>query len=137
LPLLVDTGALFALADADDAAHARVRDFIGTVSEELVVPVTILPEIDYLVVSRLGVHVEIALLRAISSGDFRVEQLGNGDLQRSLELIEQYAESRIGLVDASLVAIAERLRISRILTLDHRHFRMFRPRHCEVFDLLP
>jgi predicted nucleic acid-binding protein len=87
--------------------------------------------------SRLGVQVETALLRAISSGDFHVEPLSNDDLQRSLELVEQYAESRIGLVDASLVAIAERLRISRILTLDHRHFRIFRPRHREAFDLLP
>jgi hypothetical protein len=40
-------------------------------------------------------------------------------------------------VDASITAVAERLDITRILTLDQRDFRIIRPRHCDYFELLP
>lgn len=100
-------------------------------------PITVLPELDYLLMSRLGTQAELDILRSIRDGDFPIEPVTADDLGRSLELIEQYADSNIGLVDASIVAIAERLRITRILTLDVRHFRMFRPRHCEAFELAP
>jgi len=40
-------------------------------------------------------------------------------------------------VDASIVAVGERLRINTILTTDRRHFSLFRPRHCRSFTILP
>jgi len=137
VPILADTSGLLALADADDPAHRSVRDYLARGSEAVLVPVTLLAEIDHMVATRLGVRTELALLRSLVESTFRLEGFSTGDLERSLELIEQYADSNIGLVDASIVAIAERLRITRILTLDARHFRMFRPRHCESFELVP
>ena len=59
------------------------------------------------------------------------------DVARCAELIDQYADSDIGFVDASIVAVAERLAITHILTLDRRHFGMLRPRHCSYFTLVP
>jgi predicted nucleic acid-binding protein len=38
---------------------------------------------------------------------------------------------------ATVVACAERLGISEIATLDHRHFRAIRPEHVKNFTLLP
>ena len=135
--MLVDTSAILALADARSRSHVAVRTYLSSTSDLLSVPVTVLPELDYMLAERFGVQLELRIMRSISSGDFLIEQLTAGDLPRSLDLVEQYADSNIGLVDASIVAIAERLRITRILTLDHRHFRMFRPRHCETFELVP
>ena len=40
-------------------------------------------------------------------------------------------------VDASLVAIAERMEITTIATLDKRHFTVVRPAHCSAFELIP
>lgn len=54
------------------------------------------------------------------------------DLARTGELLKQYADSRLGFVDASIVAIAERLQTSPILTLDYRDFSIVRPRHCDT-----
>lgn len=51
--------------------------------------------------------------------------------------MEQYADSRIDWVDCTIAAMAERLRITRILTLDQRHFRILRPTHTAAFDLKP
>jgi uncharacterized protein len=51
--------------------------------------------------------------------------------------MDQYADSALGLVDASIIALAERPRITRVLTLDRRHFRFVRPRHCTAFEIVP
>lgn len=51
--------------------------------------------------------------------------------------MQQYADANLDFVDAIIAAIAERLNITRILTLDQRDFRLIRPHHCEAFDILP
>ena len=137
MAVLVDTSGLYALVDASEREHRLVSSFVRASTEPLMVPVTVLPEIDYLCARRLGVAVEVAVLGAIARGEFALEPFSEADLERSLELVERYADSDIGLVDASIVATAERLRISRILTFDHRHFSVFHPRHCDAFELVP
>jgi predicted nucleic acid-binding protein len=66
-----------------------------------------------------------------------LEELTPQDLRRILELLGRYAAARIGFVDAAVVATAERLNVSRILTTDRRDFSLVRPRHCRTFELLP
>jgi predicted nucleic acid-binding protein len=111
--------------------------FVENTREALLVPVTVLPEADYMLTKRLGPWAARAMLRSVAADELRLEPLTAADLSRSLELMDTYADSTIGLVDASIVAIAERLGVTRILTLDRRHFRMFRPRHCAAFELVP
>lgn len=137
MAVIADTSGLFALADADSRAHSAVRGYLEAGDEPLVVPVTVLPELDYLLATRLGLAAELAVLRAAAAGEFRLEPVTAADLTRAVTLIEEYADSDIGLVDASLVAVAERLRIRKVLTLDRRHFSLFRPKHCAAFTLVP
>ena len=59
------------------------------------------------------------------------------DLSRTGEILEKYSDSKVDFVDCCIVAMAERLGISRILTVDQRHFRLFRPKHCEYFEIEP
>lgn len=137
--IIVDTGPLFALADTADAHHKEVAAFVAGTNEVLVVPALVLPEVSYLVNKYLGVEVEVRLLRSIVSGEggLRLENMTRTDLGRASDIVAQYADARVGLVDASIVAMAERLDIRRVLTLDRRHFAMFRPSHCSAFDVLP
>jgi len=44
---------------------------------------------------------------------------------------------RWGTTDASVAAIAERLRLTGVATLDRRHFTVVRPRHVDALSLLP
>ena len=44
------------------------------------------------------------------------------DLRRANEIATRYRALRLGLVDAAVVAAAERLRATAIATLDLRHF---------------
>lgn len=136
-PILVDTGPLYAMADRDDDWHDRVVTFLEGLRDELVVPVTVLPEAAYLLAAHLGPKAEQRLIQSTVNGEMAMEELTHQDLRRTLELLHRYEDARIGFVDATVIAIAERLKISRIMTTDRRDFSMVRPRHCRAFDLLP
>jgi len=135
--ILVDTGPLYAMADRDDDWHDRVVEFLESSRDEFVIPVTVLPEAAYLLASHLGPEAEQKLIQSAVHGEMAIEELTHQDLRRALELLRRYEDARIGLVDATVVAIAERLRITRILTTDRKDFSLIRPRHCRAFDLLP
>jgi uncharacterized protein len=136
-PILTDTGPLYAMADEDDEWHDRVRAFLETGRRQLVVPVTVLPEICYLIGTYLGAAAETRFMRSVQRGELRIETWSRADLTRMVAVMEQYQDARLGFVDASLVAVAERLQIREIFTTDRRHFSLVRPRHCAAFTLKP
>ena len=78
-----------------------------------------------------------ALLGSVVDGSVLVVDLDWADYTRVRELVAQYADLPLGLVDASIVAIAERLGETTIATLDQRHFSVVKPMHCEAFTLVP
>ncbi len=136
-PIIVDTGPLYAMADRDDAWHGRVAEYLQTVRHDLIVPVTVLPEAAYLIATHLSASAEVAFVRSVQRGDVKVEFLKREDLARIATVMERYLDAELGFVDASIVAVAERLKIREVLTTDRRHFSLIRPRHCARFDLLP
>jgi uncharacterized protein len=135
--VLVDTGILYALADRNDTWHLRAASFIAESAGRLLVPSSVLPETCYLLNTCLGQEAEIAFLRALINRELFVEQVTTADLSRAIEVMSTYADANIGMVDASLIAVAERLKLKKILTTDRRHFAMIKPRHCKGFQLLP
>lgn len=135
MALLLDTGVIYALADIDDSWHRRVRDYLRRRRDVLIVPITVVPEVAYLLRVRLGPDAECKFVESLSKGEISLELVSITDLERSLELMGKYPA--IGLVDASIVAIAERLRLSVIATTDRRHFSQVRPRHVTAFRLVP
>ncbi|MHB8450517.1 MAG: hypothetical protein ACYDAQ_08745 [Mycobacteriales bacterium] len=48
-----------------------------------------------------------------------------------------YASLPLDGTDASLIAVAERLRVPRLATLNTRDFHVVRPRHIDAFTLFP
>lgn len=86
---------------------------------------------------QLGPQAEARFYRSIADHEIAIEPLMQLDWTRIAELTEKYADQHLGGVDAGLVAIAERLRLTTIATLDHRHFRTIRPIHADAFGLLP
>lgn len=79
----------------------------------------------------------VVLLEDIEAGAYRVEDLQRDDYRRARELCDQYVDADIGLVDAAVLAITERLREPKLATLDRRHFGMLPPRHVAALQLLP
>jgi hypothetical protein len=137
MTVVADTGPLYALVDASDAWHSRVVEWWQRSREPVVVPVSVIPEVTYLLQTRIGPEAEIAFVRAIARGDFTTEPVEPEDIDRAAEVMQQYSDFPLGFVDASVIAIAERLDARGILTTDRRHFGAVRPRHARGFALSP
>ena len=137
MALICDTGAVFALYDADDAHHAAARDTIAAEPGPLFLPIILLAEIDYLLTTRLGPEAALDFLDSVIQGAFALIVPSPDDLASCRELMHQYRDLGVGLADASVMATAERLRVGRIFTLDERHFRAVQPRGLGHFVILP
>ena len=135
MPLLVDTGVIYALADRRDAWHRRVHDYLSAHRDTLLAPVTILPEVAYLLRERIGPTAERAFVASLAQRELAVENLAHRDVERAVDLMASY--DAIGLVDATIIAVAERLKTTTIATTDRRHFSAIRPAHIERFTLVP
>jgi uncharacterized protein len=134
---ILDTSFLFALTDQSDRNHQRVLAVAQRANEQLVLPVVVLPEICYLIASRLGHQAMRQFMASMTPDAVQVESLTSEDLIRVHQLLEKYADNELDFTDAAIVAIAERMAITRVCTLDHRDFSVIRPKHCDYFDLLP
>jgi uncharacterized protein len=120
--ILADTSAIIALMDGREAHHAQVLDCYNETATEWILPAAILPEVDYHIAKRLGEPTQIAFVRDLAEARYVVEWGETKDMIRARELLERYRSLRIGLVDALVIAVAERLRVRAIATLDARHF---------------
>ncbi len=136
--ILADTGAVFALLDRDDSWHPRIAAFWERHADQIRLPETILAEVAYLLASRIGSRAESLFLHALAEGEFVLEPfVADEDMGRVAELVRQYEAAAIGFVDASIVASAERVLVTTLLTTDRRHFPAVRPRHTPSFRLEP
>ena len=138
--ILCDTGPLVAAAlVGDDDHHACVEVFTGLhlAGRQLLVPATVLAEVGYLLTREAGAGVEAMFLTALADGDFEPVDLLAEDYWRAAEMVGRYADLPLGTTDASVIAVAERLGLAEVATLDWRHFTVVRPRHVEVLTLLP
>jgi len=134
---LLDTSFLLAMSNSEDRNHARVLKVAQSITDPLILPVTVLPEVTYLIGSRLG-HVAMRqFLKRLGTSSVTLEGLSISDLARVTEILDTYADSRLDFVDSTIVAIAERLNITRVLTLDRRDFTIIRPLHHSHFEILP
>ena len=132
---IVDTGPLYAAADADDDDHDRCRDVLEQSEYRLVIPALVVAEATYLTGTLLGAKAEVRFLRAL--GDLDVEAPGHDDWARIAEIVDRYRNSPLGGTDASIIVLAERLDTDLVITLDRRHFGAVRPRHRSALRLLP
>lgn len=135
--LPVDTNIWLAGADRRSDRHAQCAALLRRHRGELAAPVPVIAEASWLILDRLGTAAQAAYLRLITSGQLTPINLTEEDWQRCADLAEQYASLRLDLIDASLVAVAERLKLTTLATLNHRDFTVVRPRHADAFELLP
>ena len=137
MALICDTGPLLAALDAADPDHERCARLLTDADEDLVVPALVLAELDYWCARRLSPDAWLIFLDDLLAGVYRVEPPTVPDLSRCRDLQERYADLKLGVVDASVVALAERLAETKVATLDHRHFGTVRPAHVEALELRP
>ena len=135
--LLADTGPLVAGANSRDRHHQACAELLLNHPGPILVPAPVVVEVCQLLASRRSAAVEAAFLTSLGTGAMHVIDLEPADYTRAAELVTQYADLPLGAVDATVIALAERLGITDIATLDRRHFTVVRPAHTDTFTLLP
>lgn len=138
--IVCDTGPLVAAALSKDPDYHRcVELFTGLhlANRRMVLPAPIVAEVGYLLAAKAGAQAEALFLRSLGDGDLVTVELTPADYTRMADLVEQYADLPLGTSDAAVIALAERLDVDEVATLDHRHFTVVRPRHIRAFTLLP
>jgi uncharacterized protein len=135
--IVVDTGVLLAAVSSTDRHHRESAELLVEHAGSLVTPAMVIAETAWMIESIVGPTAEAAFVASAANGELGVQDLEADDYRRCAELIEHYADLGLGLVDASVVAVAERLGVTVLATLNRRDFTVVRPRHCEAFELLP
>lgn len=135
--IILDTGVCYAAADRDDPDHTRSRQILIDHAGQLSIPTPAIVETAWLIEDRLGPASEAGFLASVVAGELTRVDLTDNDWARVHQLVVTYADLRLGLVDASVVTIAERLNVTTVATLNHRDFTVVRPTHTEALTLIP
>lgn len=89
-------------------------------------PDLVLVEVDQVLRARCGRGAAQPFLRGAVTGEYTTAYVTAGLLERAVAIDAQFADLALGLVDASVMAYAERHRLP-VLTFDFAHFRATRP----------
>ncbi len=136
MAILIDTSALLAYISAKDNNKVAIQTMKNLGGEERVVTSAVVSELFYMTVARLNYAQAIAVF-TLTKTAFTIEQLITPDMTRMQEIMTKYQNVELDYTDTSIMAVAERLKITRIFTFDRRDFGMYRPSHCDHFDIIP
>jgi predicted nucleic acid-binding protein len=134
---LLGTGPIVAAATRTDTHHERCAHLLADAPRPLLVPTPVVAEVCYLLERDAGSAIEAQFLYSIAAGTLTALDPTAEDYERMSQLVAQYQSLPLGGVDASVIAIAERLGLREVATLDRRHFSVVRPRHVTTFTLVP
>jgi predicted nucleic acid-binding protein len=131
--LICDTGALIDYLVESSPDHGRFRTAIDQARTRYV-PGLVLAEVDYFLRDeRRAMQV---FMEDLTRGAFTYAPPTVGQLARAMEVDRRFADLRLGLVDGTVVALAESLGIRRLATRDVRHFAAVRLRDGHPFELV-
>jgi predicted nucleic acid-binding protein len=124
--IFVDTGALFAVANAKDTDHQKARDFLSELAEEKVILLVtnfIIAEIYTLMLRKIGRDAAIDHLEKLRN-TAEIERVSEADERVAWQIILRYRDKGFSYVDATSFAVMERLGISDAFSFDG-HFEQY------------
>ena len=133
---LIDAGPLAAVLNRNDSYYAECLRLFRTFSSPFYTTLPVLGEAMYLVGKRVGWAAPEGLWKLILHGDLLIEHPSPADLGRMSALMSKYSDRPMDLADASLVALAERLSLDRIFTVDRRDFSTYQINGKKAFTVI-
>lgn len=131
---LTDAGPLIALLNRRDTHHRACVDALNSIRLPLVTTWPAFTESLFLLNTW---HAQSALWRMVTDGRLELFNLDQQLTNRTAELMEKYQDVPMELADATLVAVAERLRQRRIFTVDRSDFSIYRIGGRKTFEIIP
>ena len=133
--ILLDTGPVVALFDKDDQHHNLCLETLKRIHEPLLTTWPVITECFCLL--DFSPAVQESLWLFIERGGLEIFPLEKEHYPRCRDLIGRYKDLPMDLADATLVALADALAISRVFTLDHKDFSIYRFKQTRRFTLIP
>ncbi|MGH9946222.1 MAG: type II toxin-antitoxin system VapC family toxin [Pyrinomonadaceae bacterium] len=133
----MDSGFWYASIDESDVPHNNVYPIVSANREQVVIPIPVITETAYLINKNRGVEPLAIFVKNLAKSKFVLSAPTSENYLRTAEILQKYNDSNVDFIDALIFAMAEAANITKILTVDRRHFSMFRPAHCDSFEILP
>jgi hypothetical protein len=114
--VLIDSGPLIALFDKSDRYHQEVLSFLKSFDGKLVTTWAVLTEVSYML--DFNLQVQIDFLKWIELGAVEVYEITQSDLVTIIEMMERYTNVPMDLADASLMFVAHKEDIRKIVSID-------------------
>jgi predicted nucleic acid-binding protein len=135
VPVLLDTGVLYAYYDRSDQWHRRAVGVIRANAGGLIVPAPVIAEVDHLVGHRLGAKARQAFYRGLSDGAYLIADVPHDRYDDVAVVDRRFPDLALGFVDAAIVVLAEATGVRRVATSDRRHFEPLAAAY--ALELLP
>lgn len=133
---LIDAGPLIAVINRNDNHHVECARLLRALDTPFYTTLAVLTEAMYILWTRVGWAGQEGLWRMVLRGDLLLEHPSPAELVRMSELMSKYSDRPMDFADASLVALAERLSLDRIFTVDRRDFSVYRLHGKKPFTII-
>lgn len=133
---LIDAGPLIAVLNRNDDYYAECLRLYRTLDRPFHTTLPVLTEAMYTLGARAGWFGQELLWKMILHGDLLLEHSSPAEIVRMSELMRKYQGRPMDFADASLVALAERLSLDRIFTVDRRDFSVYRLHGKKPFTII-
>ncbi len=137
MAVLLDSGFLFASLNATESEYQATIRVLENIHERIVLPIPAVTEVAYLLARDINNEAAADFIASLATTELTLETPHQEDYSRSAEILRQYSDAKLDFVDTLIVSIAERLNVTRVLTLDRQDFQLIRPKHCRAFEILP
>jgi predicted nucleic acid-binding protein len=132
--VIVDTGPIVALLDADDQYHAWVRAQFARLRPPLLSCEAVLTESCFLIARAGGDASDV--LQLVDRGVLSIAQLFDAEAASIARLMRRYRNVPMSLADACLVRLIELTSQATLFTLDS-DFEIYRQKGRRLIPLLP
>lgn len=113
---IIDTGPIKALFDEKDKYSASIRKFFKNFSGQLFTTLAVVTEVSYLLDENK--FLQLGFIEWIKDNAIKVIEINNDDFQSILKYMTKYRDTPMDFADASLVILANKLKMKRIISLD-------------------
>ena len=136
MSVVLDTSLLVGAYDESAPEHEVAATWLRDLDDELVTTPLAIAEMELLVRGRGGADAQRELWRNLDAGAITVRWWADA-IDETLTIARRRGGGPGALVDASLVALAHRVRTNRVATFDHARFRALKTRDGKPFIILP
>lgn len=113
---LIDSGPIIALFDKKDKFHSKAIEFISTYTGSLITTWPVVTESLHML--SFSHTIQVNLLEWIERGGLSIVDLLDTDVTYIKKRIQKYSDIPMDLADATLMCIAEKENIQKIVSID-------------------